>query len=73
MKIPGLTPGHKYYLLSVVLFPKASRGLRCLNDGDGGGGVTLSAIITLQSREADRCHDTPFIFSSRINFAETWK
>ena len=68
MKIPGLTPGHKYYLLSVVLFPKASRGLRCLNDGDGGGGVTLSAIITVHTREAvSECHDTSFVFHFRIS------
>ena len=68
MKIPGLTPGHKYYLLSVVLFPKASRGLRCLNDGDGGGGVTLSAIITLHTREAvSECYDTYFVFQYRIS------
>ena len=59
MKIPGLTPGHKYYPPSVVLFPRDSRGLRWLDDGDGDGdGVTLGAIITVQSGAAEQCHDT---------------
>ena len=57
MKIPGLTPGHKYYPLSVVLFPRDSRGLRCLYDGDGDS-VTRGAIITVHSRAAEQCHDT---------------